>query len=698
MIRSRRSNGPRPRGSRRRGAWTSSSSGSSSTSRRRSSRSCSTGARRWGSTARPRPGSTSRAAAEIAVRAIVESADDARATVAVFDRAPTACASRSRSRGRTHVVLTRVERADFDGAAECLDDALGRLMRSRRAVPAARQLRVPHLRLPRLARARVASAAAPTSAPTSCRSSSRIRPGSAASRMCPGVLLPSLDVAERRASRPVRLTRRRDARAQRRQHEQRYARSRSASARPGWIPVTFAEPRRPRRSIAPSSRGPSDVAACCAGAMTVRAASTLAALARVRRARRLDAARAADVQIDHGHRPARRALRRRHPRDYHRRARRPSRRVQGGLLAVPGACVAVDERGRWRRRHTWRFDLQCLEPRCAPGPGARRVALAPSRVLHAGSRVSWRASRACRRAARDREAGRDSPSAPSCTRRRLRLRATASRRARRAPCSGRGRAGARAGRRGRSSCHSPGGAARRRASRSPTRSSARSRSCARRARVLARPPAGARPARAHAPPAGATARGPSRRRSRLVRARAGRRAHAAARRSRREDAVSSARIPLSGHPPSSAPRGGARRVIRVVLAAALVGLILVTALLARGRRPVLRCASYRGPRTRIVVLDLSASISSDTFNRIGETLDQLAATNGRYGLVVFSDVAYQALPPGTPSVAARALRALLQGARSARAGARSGAAGEPLDATRSAPARASRRASGSRSG
>jgi hypothetical protein len=32
------------------------------------------------------------------------------------------------------------------------------------------------------------------------------------------------------------------------------------------------------------------------------------------------------------------------------------------------------------------FDLQCLEPQCAPGPGARRIALAPSRVL-VGSRV-----------------------------------------------------------------------------------------------------------------------------------------------------------------------------------------------------------------------------------------------------------------------------------------------------------------------
>ncbi|MEY2514054.1 MAG: hypothetical protein QOJ89_1412 [bacterium] len=34
----------------------------------------------------------------------------------------------------------------------------------------------------------------------------------------------------------------------------------------------------------------------------------------------------------------------------------------------------------------WRFALQCLEARCAPGPGARNVALAPTRV-QAGSSV-----------------------------------------------------------------------------------------------------------------------------------------------------------------------------------------------------------------------------------------------------------------------------------------------------------------------
>jgi hypothetical protein len=92
------------------------------------------------------------------------------------------------------------------------------------------------------------------------------------------------------------------------------------------------------------------------------------------------------------------------------------------------------------------------------------------------------------------------------------------------------------------------------------------------------------------------------------------------------------------------------RVIRVVLAGALVALVLLAALDAS--RPTSHPLTFL-PRASngIVVLDLSASISSDTFNRIGKTLDQFAATNGRYGLVVFSDVAYEALPPGTPSSA-----------------------------------------------
>jgi hypothetical protein len=110
-----------------------------------------------------------------------------------------------------------------------------------------------------------------------------------------------------------------------------------------------------------------------------------------------------------------------------------------------------------------------------------------------------------------------------------------------------------------------------------------------------------------------------------------------------------ARIPLADTADLT-PAWRRTRVMRVALGGALIVLVAVTAILAS--RPTSHPLRFL-PRASngIVVLDLSASISSDTFNRIGETLDELAASNGRYGLVAFSDVAYEALPPGTPSSA-----------------------------------------------
>jgi hypothetical protein len=51
----------------------------------------------------------------------------------------------------------------------------------------------------------------------------------------------------------------------------------------------------------------------------------------------------------------------------------------------------------------------------------------------------------------------------------------------------------------------------------------------------------------------------------------------------------------------------------------------------------------------VVVVDLSASINTDAYARIGATLDSLARGGGRLGLVLFSDEAYEALPAGTPA-------------------------------------------------
>jgi hypothetical protein len=115
---------------------------------------------------------------------------------------------------------------------------------------------------------------------------------------------------------------------------------------------------------------------------------------------------------------------------------------------------------------------------------------------------------------------------------------------------------------------------------------------------------------------------------------------------------------VSGLPVSGARRlaGIARRtaLVRAVLAVVLVALVLAAA--AAARHPAVEHPSALPVRSGdVVVLDLSASISSDTFSRIGETLRKLVSTNGRYGLVVFSNVAYEALPPGTPASALRPL-------------------------------------------
>jgi hypothetical protein len=90
------------------------------------------------------------------------------------------------------------------------------------------------------------------------------------------------------------------------------------------------------------------------------------------------------------------------------------------------------------------------------------------------------------------------------------------------------------------------------------------------------------------------------------------------------------------------------RALRIALAAALVAIVLVASVLAR--HPATTAHPFLPPgSTGIVVLDLSASISTDSYQQIGETLKRLAASGGRYGLIVFSSTAYLALPPETPA-------------------------------------------------
>jgi hypothetical protein len=91
-------------------------------------------------------------------------------------------------------------------------------------------------------------------------------------------------------------------------------------------------------------------------------------------------------------------------------------------------------------------------------------------------------------------------------------------------------------------------------------------------------------------------------------------------------------------------------LVRLVLALVLV--VLVVAAVFAARSPRVSEQPFLPPDAGgMIVLDLSASITSDTYSRIQETLRQLVSRGGRYGLVVFSNNAYEALPPGTPASA-----------------------------------------------
>ena len=87
-------------------------------------------------------------------------------------------------------------------------------------------------------------------------------------------------------------------------------------------------------------------------------------------------------------------------------------------------------------------------------------------------------------------------------------------------------------------------------------------------------------------------------------------------------------------------------LVRIALAAALAGLIVAAVIVSRHPHTQ-TIVALPAHSSAIVVLDVSASISADTYSRIGGTLSSLTRSGGRYGLVVFSDSAYEALPPGT---------------------------------------------------
>jgi von Willebrand factor type A domain len=106
-------------------------------------------------------------------------------------------------------------------------------------------------------------------------------------------------------------------------------------------------------------------------------------------------------------------------------------------------------------------------------------------------------------------------------------------------------------------------------------------------------------------------------------------------------------VPLADLRRLAAPvqRTAAVRIV-VLLALAAVFVLLFQAARSAGAG---RAAVFpKGTNTGVVVLDMSASISGPTYARVATTLRGIVNANQSIGLVMFSDTAYELLPPNSP--------------------------------------------------
>jgi hypothetical protein len=99
-------------------------------------------------------------------------------------------------------------------------------------------------------------------------------------------------------------------------------------------------------------------------------------------------------------------------------------------------------------------------------------------------------------------------------------------------------------------------------------------------------------------------------------------------------------------------------LIRLVLAGGALALVLAAAAAARDPETTEQ-ALIPPDQVGVVVLDLSLSITDGDYAAIRSTLRRVVAEEAIVGLVVFSDVPYELLPPGTPAAELRPLLRLL---------------------------------------
>jgi len=96
---------------------------------------------------------------------------------------------------------------------------------------------------------------------------------------------------------------------------------------------------------------------------------------------------------------------------------------------------------------------------------------------------------------------------------------------------------------------------------------------------------------------------------------------------------------------------GRTSLLRVALALALAGTLAVAVLDARSAGAGRAAVLPEGASTGVIVLDMSASISGPIYARVATTLKGVVAANQGIGLVMFSDTAYELLPPNSPPTA-----------------------------------------------
>lgn len=96
--------------------------------------------------------------------------------------------------------------------------------------------------------------------------------------------------------------------------------------------------------------------------------------------------------------------------------------------------------------------------------------------------------------------------------------------------------------------------------------------------------------------------------------------------------------------------GPARRTtaIRVALALALAATLALAVLAGRSAGSGRAAVLPEGAQTGVVALDMSASISGPVYARVATVLSGIDRANQAIGLVMFSDVAYELMPPNSP--------------------------------------------------